>query len=138
VCSRRLAHGGPPTPELCAARKRRTSGPAGGGSDAIIIGDRRWDRDSPGGKWERSSQTPLRQPVPFWTSVNDAHLLGTTRVAGRPAWRVSFYDAQIPAFFAIAIDKKTLRTLDLGMTTAAHFMHHRYTGFNAPVTIAPR
>jgi hypothetical protein len=33
---------------------------------------------------------------------------------------------------------RTLRTLDLRMTTAAHFLHHRYTGFNAPVTIAPR
>ena len=64
-------------------------------------------------------------------------MIGTTRVDGRSAWLVSFYDAQIPAFFTIAVDKKTLHTLDLRMTAAAHFMHHRYSGFNAPVTIAP-
>jgi copper transport protein len=107
-----------------------------GGSQAVVIGDRRWDRN-PGGKWQRSAQTPLRQPTPFWTSASDAHVVGTTRVEGRSAWLVSFYDRQIPAFFTIAIDKKTLRTLDLRMTAAAHFMHHRYTGFNKPLRIAP-
>lgn len=108
-----------------------------GGSDAIIIGDRRWDRGRPGGKWQRSSQEPLRQPAPFWASVRDAHIIGTTNVDGRSAWLVSFYDPGTPAFFTIAVDRKTLRTLDLRMTAAAHFMHHRYTGFNAPVAIAP-
>ena len=107
-----------------------------GGSDAVIIGDRRWDRNR-GGKWQPSSQSPLRQPVPFWTSATNAHVIGTTRIEGRSAWLVSFYDAQIPAFFTIAIDKQTLRTLDLRMTAAAHFMHHRYTGFNRPLKITP-
>ncbi len=107
-----------------------------GGPQAVVLGDRRWDRN-PGGKWQASSQTPLRQPTPFWKSATDAHVIGTTRVDGRSAWLVSFYDAQIPAFFTIAVDKKTLHTLDLRMTAAAHFMHHRYSGFNAPVTIAP-
>ena len=50
---------------------------------------------------------------------------------------LSFYDPQTPAFFTIAIERATLRTLDLHMIAAAHFMHHRYTGFDAPVTIAP-
>src|SRR5712691_218559 len=107
-----------------------------GGSQAIIIGERRWDRDR-GGKWQRSSLTPLQQPTPFWTSATAAHVIGTTRVGGRSAWLVSFYDTHIPAFFTIAVDKTTLRTLDLRMTAAAHFMHHRYTGFNTPVQIAP-
>ncbi len=119
-----------------AAAPNRLAYQIAGGSQAIIIGDRRWDRDR-AGKWQPSSQTPLRQPTPFWTSATDARVLGTTRVDGHAAWLVSFYDAHIPAFFTIAVDKKTLRTLDLRMTAAAHFMHHRYTGFNAPVTIAP-
>jgi len=107
-----------------------------GGPQAVIVGNRRWDRN-PGGKWQRSSQAPLRQPTPFWTSATDAHVIGTTRVDGRSAWLVSFYDRQIPAFFTIAVDKTTLRTLGLRMTAAAHFMHHRYTDFNAPLRIAP-
>ncbi len=107
-----------------------------GGPQAVVLGDRRWDRN-PGGRWQASSQTPLRQPTPFWTSATDAHVIGATRVDGHSAWLVSFYDPHLPAFFTIAVDKQTLRTLDLRMTAAAHFMHHRYTGFNAPVTIAP-
>ena len=69
--------------------------------------------------------------------MTDAHVIGTARVEGRTAWLVSFYDAHIPAFFTIAVDKKNLHTLDLRLTAAAHFMHHRYTGFNKPLTIAP-
>jgi len=109
-----------------------------GGPQAVIIGDRRWDRSGVG-KWQLSPQSPLSQPAPFWTTATDAHLLGTTRIDGRPAWRISFYDTKIPAFFTIAVDKTTLHTLDLRMTAAAHFMHHRYSGFNAPVRItSPR
>jgi putative copper export protein len=107
-----------------------------GGPEAVIVGARRWDRN-PGGKWQFSSQAPLRAPTPFWTSALYAHVIGATHVGGRSAWLVSFYDGGIPAFFTIAVDKKTLRTLDLRMTAAAHFMHHRYAGFNKPITIAP-
>ena len=110
---------------------------AGGGPQAVIIGTKRWDRDHAVGKWQFSAQSPLRQPTPFWTSATDAHLLGTTRIDGRAASLISFYDAKIPAFFTIAVDRATLHTLDLRMTAAAHFMHHRYSGFNAPVKITP-
>jgi copper transport protein len=119
-----------------AAAPNRLAYQIAGGPEAIIIGDRRWDRDR-GGKWQRSSQTPLQQPAPFWTSASDAHVIGTTRVGGRSAWLVSFYDLHIPAFFTIAVDKTTLRTLDLRMTAAAHFMHHRYSSFNSRLTIKP-
>jgi hypothetical protein len=37
----------------------------------------------------------------------------------------------------IWIDKHTHRTLELRMTAAGHFMHHRYGPFNAPLTISP-
>lgn len=120
-----------------AAPDRLTYKIAGGGPQAVIIGTKRWDRNHAVGKWQRSAQSPLRQPTPFWTSATDAHLLGTTRIDGRAASLISFYDANIPAFFTIAVDKATLHTLDLRMTAAAHFMHHRYSGFNAPVKITP-
>jgi hypothetical protein len=119
-----------------AAAPNRLAYQIAGGADAIIIGDRRWDRQ-PGHRWQGSPQTPLRQPAPFWASVSNAHVIGRANIHGHPATLVSFYDRRTPAFFTIAVDRKTLRTLELRMTAAAHFMHHRYTAFNEPVTIAP-
>jgi hypothetical protein len=108
-----------------------------GGPQAVVIGNKRWDRNHDVGKWRLSAQSPIRQPSPFWTSATDAHLLGTTQIDGHAASLISFYDTTIPGFFTIAVDRASLHTLDLRMTAAAHFMHHRYSGFNAPVSITP-
>jgi hypothetical protein len=66
-----------------------------------------------------------------------ARLLGSEAIRGRPAWRVSFANPQIPAFFDGWIDKATGRALALDMTASAHFMHHDYLRFNAPLAIRP-
>ena len=50
---------------------------------------------------------------------------------------VAFLDPTVPAWFEIALDRWTLRTLDVHMTAAAHFMHDRYLRFNAPIRITP-
>jgi hypothetical protein len=103
------------------------------GGAAVIIGSRRWDRAA-GGPWVKSVQSPpLRQPVPFWVAFDDARILDTTPTA----WRISFYDPRTPAWFEVIVDQRTFRTLDLRMTTAAHFMHDTYSGFNAPTRIVP-
>jgi copper transport protein len=107
------------------------------GSRAVIIGDRRWDRD-PGKQWVESPQTPLRQPTPTWgTAPGRATLIGSATVAGHPVWRVSFVDPSVPAWYTAAIDKRTYRTLALEMTAPAHFMRHVYSGFDEPVSIEP-
>jgi hypothetical protein len=81
----------------------------------------------------------VTQPVPLWVKVADAHVLGTTTMRGRPAWRVSFFDPGTPAWFEVVLDKATLRTLDLRMVTTAHFMHDVYRSFNStPGVQAPR
>ncbi len=108
-----------------------------GGWAAVVVGGRRWDRSPSGGRWVPSPQTPLTQPVPFWVSVRDAHVLGTATVQGRPAWRVSFFDPDTPAWFSVVLDRKTLRTLELRMITTAHFMHDVYGSFNATPAIRP-
>ena len=109
-----------------------------GGSSAVIIGERRWDKD-PGGRWRSSQQTPIRQPTPAWVAVTNARVLGTATVRGRPAWKVSFFDPQTPGWFTVLLDRRTLRTLQLSMMTTAHFMHETYMGFNAtPEIRAPR
>jgi putative copper export protein len=109
-----------------------------GGPQAVIIGDKRWDR-LPGGKWERSAQEPLTQPEPFWGSdpVRNARLLGRGYVGNRPVWVASFYDPRLPAWFELWIDRRSSRLLALKMTAQAHFMRHRYTGFDAPLRIVP-
>jgi hypothetical protein len=109
-----------------------------GGAQAVVIGSRRWDRTSPTGSWQRSlQQPPLRQPVPFWSDVRDAHVVGSPIVRGRPAWRVTFFDPRTPAWFTVTLDKQTLRTLELRMVTTAHFMHHVYVAFNEPLKLEP-
>jgi hypothetical protein len=110
-----------------------------GGAAAVVIGERRWDQTSPGAKWQRSRQVPaLDVPQPTWGSVaRNAHLLGRSRVRGRPVFVVSFVNPTIPAWFTAWIDRSTYRTLQLRMTAAAHFMFHRYLEFNAPVRIKP-
>jgi len=104
-----------------------------GGYDAVIVGGRRWDR-APGGRWIESAQTvPLRQPLPVWQTSTDAHVVGDSG----SAWRISFYDPRTPAWFEITVDKRTFHTLDLRMTTTAHFMHETYGSFDAAGSIAP-
>jgi copper transport protein len=108
-----------------------------GGARAVIVGDRRWDRD-PGKDWVESPQTPLTQPTPTWgPAPAHAALLGSATVAGRPVWRVSFVDPSVPAWYTASIDKASHRTLALQMTAPAHFMRHAYSGFDASLEIAP-
>jgi copper transport protein len=106
-----------------------------GGPQAVIVGGRRWDRASPHGRWTRSAQSPLREPQPFWGDgpIRDAHVL-----AERGAVLVvSFFAPAIPAWFTVDLDRRTFRTSGLEMTAAAHFMHHRYSGFDAPASVEP-
>ncbi len=110
-----------------------------GGADAVILGTKRWDRDTPHGRWRRSEQLPaLQVPQPAWGSVaTNAHVLGEGTVRGKPVWIVSFANPTTPAWFTAWIDKRTYRPLQLRMTAAAHFMFHRYVAFNEPLTITP-
>jgi hypothetical protein len=108
------------------------------GYSAVVVGKHRWDKP-PGGRWKRSPQLPLTQPTPPWTTATNAHVLGATKVRGRPALRVSFYDPETPGWFTVVLERKTLRTLELHMITTAHFMHEVYGAFNAaPEIRAPR
>ena len=103
-----------------------------GGQHAVVVGGRRWDR-SPGGRWIASPQSPLHIPSAPWSIVRDARLIGRTP----RLWRVTFLDPTVPAWFDVALDRRTLRTLDVHMTAAAHFMHDRYRAFDAPLRISP-
>jgi len=108
-----------------------------GEDESILIGYRRWDRKL-GGTWHESAGTPVNPIAPYWTPlVTNATLMGSATVAGHAVTVVSFADPQTPGFFTIWVDKKTHRTLELEMTAAAHFMHHTYDSFNAPLSVRP-
>ena len=108
-----------------------------GGSSAVVIGNRRWDKAA-GQRWKQSSQSPLRQPIPPWVGVTDAYVVGKTTSEGRPALVVTFFDPNVPAWFRVIVDRKTSRTLDLRMVATAHFMHDHLHSFNeAPAIRRP-
>jgi hypothetical protein len=108
-----------------------------GGWAGIVVGDTRWDK-GPGTKhWVSSPQSRLTQPIPGWVKVTDAHVLGSTTVRGRPAWRVSFYDPGTPAWFTVLVDKTSLRIFQVLMTATAHFMRDDYGSFNTTPAILP-
>jgi copper transport protein len=120
------------TPNRLAGEERGT------GVGTVLIGGRRWDRDSATAPWVESPQVPIRQPSLPWTgTVRDAHVLGAGTVRGHPVWLVSFDDPATPAWFTIAVDRQTGRTYSMDMIAAAHFMHEDYRGFNAPLAIKP-
>jgi hypothetical protein len=103
---------------------------------AVVIGAKRWDKIG-AGPWRPSPQTPLTVPSPQWRGVVDAHVIGRRTIGGRRARVVTFFDPSLPAWFELALDPQTERPLELTMMAAAHFMHHRYGGFNAPLRIVP-
>jgi hypothetical protein len=110
-----------------------------GGASAVVLGERRWDRDHPGEAWRRSQQLPpLRVPQPAWGSVaTNVHVLSEASVGGRRVWVVSFANPTVPAWFTAWIDRETYRTVRLRMTAAGHFMLHRYLEFDRPLRIRP-
>jgi copper transport protein len=102
-----------------------------GGASGIIIGARRWDRAGKG-PWVESGQSLIPQPEPIWAGhFTNAFLLDATPTT----YVVSFMKPLGPTWFTLRLDRKTLLPRDLRMSTAAHFMTHRYTRFNAPLRI---
>jgi hypothetical protein len=64
-------------------------------------------------------------------------LLGGARVNGHAAVRLSLFEPTTPAWYTVTVDRVTLRTLEVSMTAAAHFMQDRYVAFNPPPQIRP-
>ena len=47
------------------------------------------------------------------------------------------FEPTTPAWYTVTLDRRTLRTLDVRMTAAAHFMDNRYSAFDGPRRIRP-
>lgn len=140
VVHERLAGDGHSTPLTTVFRMAapdRLAYSSRGAGDAIIIGDRRWDRSGDQARWQQSPQDRLQVPALEWGSVHDPSVLGASRVAGRAVWIVSFSDPTVPAWFTVWIDQRTKLPLRVRMTAAAHFMDRRYGAFDVPTRIVP-
>ena len=104
------------------------------GAGGIVIGGKRWDREKPGAAWKESTSTMLPQPVSPWGArVANAYLLRTTPTRVTLSW----YDPGVPSWFIGTFDRATAALIELRMTATAHFMQHRYLGFNRGVRIVP-
>jgi copper transport protein len=99
-----------------------------GGPQAVVIGARRWDRDTPTGRWTRSGQTPLHVTQPYWRHPTNAHLVGPRTI--------TFLDRSLPAWFRVTVGAQD-RPAQLRMAAAAHFMIDRYRSYDAPVVLSP-
>jgi hypothetical protein len=98
-----------------------------------VIGGRRWERVR-GGAWDETSYSVLPQPTPIWQGpISNAHVLSQTP---RDV-TVTFLNRRARAWFTVRLDRRTLLPRDLSMTATAHFMRHRYFGFNAPRRVFP-
>jgi copper transport protein len=97
------------------------------GPSAIVVGARRWDRDSPRARWLASQQTPLDVPEPYWGAPTNVHLVAPNEL--------TFVDRSIPAWFHVTL--RGGRPTTMRMTAAAHFMVDRYSGFDVPAAVSP-
>ncbi len=104
-----------------------------GGPSAIVIGGRRWDRIGKG-PWDETPFSALPQPTPIWQGrVTNAYVLSRTP----RETTVTFLNRRAPAWFTVRLTPRTALPSELRMTAIAHFMHHRYFGFNAPRQVFP-
>ena len=98
-----------------------------GGPAAIVIGTKRWDRDTAHEPWLPSQQTRLAVTQPYWRAARNVHLVAPGVL--------TFLDPTLPAVFRL--DTTGARLDRLGMTAAAHFMVDRYLGFGGPASVSP-
>jgi copper transport protein len=98
-----------------------------GGASAIVIGTRRWDRDSTRAPWVASAQTRLNVMQPYWGKPTNVHLIAPNVL--------TFLDRRVPAWFRLTLDGA--RPARMQMTAAGHFMVDRYAGFDVPAVVSP-
>jgi copper transport protein len=107
------------------------------GSEAIVIGKRRWDRDS-GKNWKRSTTIKSSGFTPPWGGTGpftNGHVLRQQA----KTLTVSFLgaDPSYPAWFTVVVNRRNLHVLRVQMTAASHFMLARYLSWNKPVKLEP-
>jgi copper transport protein len=114
-------------PDRLAYRIVSSTAPGVGGHQAVVIGERRWDRAA-GGAWKRSPQGVIRVPNTYWTSATQNAYFAAPGV-------LTFYDRNAHAWYRLRLDRAG-RPAALTMVAGAHFMHHVYS-FRSPAISPP-
>jgi hypothetical protein len=114
-----------------------------GFGETIAIGPRVWVLE-PDRSWQESVGRPIdaRELMPWWTHRTAVRLLGIETGHGHPVADIGLADLhhparEIPFWFRLRVDLRTMLPLSMRMITAAHFMDQRYYGFNLPARIHP-
>ena len=111
---------------------------ADNGTAGIVIGDRRWDRDSAGGPWLRSPQDRLRLPtLPWSTHVQNVVRLDPPPGRGSKIVRFALFDPATPAWYEVTADARSHRLRSVHMTAASHFMRDDYLSYDSAPPIRP-
>ncbi len=115
------------------------------GAQLVFVGATRYMRNSPAGAWQ-SEDMGTSQAVPSFVwdgrpnldTYRAVHLLGTYAVDGTSTNIISAFlqAGQTPIWFRLWVDQEGL-VRQAEMRAQGHFMDHRYTDFDAPITITP-
>ncbi len=112
---------------------------ADNGTAGIVIGARRWDRDTARGRWLRSPQDPpLQLPTPPWGArVQNVYLLAPPAGERGTAIRFALFDPATPAWYEVTVGARNDRIRSVDMTAVSHFMRDDYLGYDSSPPIRP-
>jgi hypothetical protein len=110
--------------------------------ETIWVGTTRYTRERPGAPWEVQKGGPSI-PVPsfiwdYFKPYRDVRILGRERVEGRATTIISFFGQAggTPVWFRLWVDPSGL-VPQAQMRAPGHFMDHRYSAFDAAISIEP-
>ncbi|HXF57497.1 MAG TPA: hypothetical protein VNO34_08015, partial [Actinomycetota bacterium] len=112
-----------------------------GGMERVIVGDREWRREGPGGRWRPDVAIPPQVPRFIWDFGGDpvaVRIVGREEVDGLTTTVLSFFgqSGTVPIWYRLWVDPEGL-VRRAEMRAQGHFMDHRYFGFDAPLRITP-
>ncbi|MBW3643363.1 MAG: copper resistance protein CopC [Actinobacteria bacterium] len=112
-------------------------------SHRIVIGNRRWQRSSPGEPWKEGEwpgeafRWPESHYRVFWMERAATRVLGEEVVDGVPSRIVSFVRPGLPAWFKVSVGIADGLVRREAMVAEGHLMTRFYEELNGPTTIDP-
>ena len=112
------------------------------GTDEIVLGDRTFRREAPGGPWGvtasgYSFEWPASYFATFWGPGVAVRVLGQEDVDGVASDVVAFVRPNLPAWFRVWIGKSDGLVRREEMRTQGHLMDHAWSAFDEPVNLRP-
>jgi hypothetical protein len=109
-----------------------------GGSSAVIIGARRWDRAAGSERWIASDQEALTLPgLPWRPRMQNVVRLDPPTDDSRGTIRFAMLDPADSAWYEATVDAKTSLLRELRMVAPSHLMQEHYVSYGTQVRITP-